>query len=149
MDRASLPRGRTYWRTGLAGEARVVVIACSEVDLVEVGSEYVELVVLSCSGWWKDWRGKVIEVYSCSSKSSSIPRSNRLLEAIYSVSTADTVVVWNCNATVLGVMLGLLAKKFGARLVLVGDYPSTIARYADLVLSTSTSLSQLLSKLKR
>lgn len=126
----------------------VVVIACDKIELVEASSECVELVVLNCNSWWKNWSGRIVEVYNCSSKNPSLPRSNRLLEAIYSVSTAETVIVWNCNATVLGILLGLLAKKFGARLVLVGDYPSTIARYADLVLSTSTSFSQLLSKLK-
>ena len=130
-------------------ETYVVVIACDKIELVEGSSECIELVALNCNDWWKNWSGRIVEVYNCSSKNPSLPRSNRLLEAIYSVSTAETVVVWNCDTIVLGLMLGFLAKKFGARLVLVGDYPSTIARYADLVLSTPTSLSQLLSELKR
>lgn len=125
-------------------EAQIVVIACDKVEFTEANSRCVQLVVLDCGNWWQGWTGNVIDVYGCSNR----PLNRRLLEAIYTVSVADAVVVWNCDSVVLGVMLGLLGKKFGARLVLVGSYPDAVAGYADLVLTT-TSLSQLFSELER
>jgi len=100
-----------YWcEQSLSEEARIVVIACDKIEITDTDSGCVGLVVLDCNDWWRDWAGKVIEVYSCSDN--GLPRNNHLVEAIYTISIADAVVVWNCDSAILGTMLGFLGKKW-------------------------------------